>query len=281
MITHIPYWWYLNMYRWQDAVEILFFSLCIFYLSRWFAQDDHKPLLTLFYSYCGAILITFHTHMNTVSTLLITFLPLMVALFILIHHETLQKNFISLHAITPLKKPSDDWIKALVRTGLISAGDNKPLLAVIEKKQALDTLISGENTLEAPVSLSLLHTITTSTLYHPEKILWIDAHAHIKAFNATWQKNSVDAWLTQEVKSQNKWLQDALFFTKKTDALIVSLNPLTRTFTLVHEGKTIEHLSAQNAYTNIKQYLGHSFNQLQGESHGFFTKNITSEQRAS
>ena len=278
MLDHIPLWWHFDLYRWQDAFEILLISCLVYYLSRWLAQDKQKPLLSVFYGYCSALLIAEYANLTTISTLLLLFLPIACTVFLIIHQNTLQKNFVTLHALTPSQKPSANWIESLVRAGLTAASDNKSFTCIIEKKQALETLIRSQHSIAAPLSLELLRLVGTSSLYLPEQMLWIDGHARLHAFNATWQKNSVTEWLSQEVQEQEPWLRDALFFTSKTDALFIKLIPETRTFTLIAQGKIIQKALAQHAFSTIRTYLGYTPHSLQGDWYVPFGKNNLSEQ---
>ncbi len=278
MIDHIPFWWHFDVYRWQDGVEILLISVLFYYLSLWLSQDKQKPLLSLFYGYSSALIIAEYSNLVTISTLLLLFLPIMFVTFLIIHQNTLQKNFISLHTITPSKKPSADWIETLVRAGLTAASDNKTFTIIIEKKDALETIVTSQHTLNAPLSLELIRLITTSPLYKSEQMLWIDTYARIHAFNALWQKNSVTEWLSQEVQEQESWLREALFFTKKTDALFIKLIPSTRTFTLIAHGKIVQHALAHHAFNAIRTYLGYTTHSLQGDWHVPFNQKNVSEQ---
>ncbi len=281
MTPHIPFGWYLNIFRWQDAVEILLCSAAIFYISAWLQQDNQKPLLAYFYSYCSLTIITFYAKMNTINTLLILFFPLIVAVFILVHHETLQKNFVSLHRITPTTQASCDWINTLIRASLIAAGNNQAFLCVIEKKEALDLLLAAEQQINAPLSLPLLETILQSTLYHHEHYIWIDAARNLKAFNAEWKTTSIDTWLLQNIQTESSWLQHALFFTKKSSALVLASNPATRTFSIVYKEHLLSDLSAQAASVAIAEYIDHSPELFKGDSYGFVTKKTSSQQHRS
>ena len=278
MMDHIPLWWYFDLYRWQDGIEILLISGLFYYLSVWLSQDKQKPLLLIFYSYCSGLLIADYLNLTTISTLLLLFLPIACTVFLIIHQHTLQKNFINLHALTPSQKPSIDWIESLIRAGLTAASDNKHFICIIEKKQTLETLVTSRNCIAAPLSLELLRLINTSTLYNQHEMLWIDTHARVHAFNATWHKNSVTEWLSQEVQEQEPWLRDALFFTTKTDALFIKLIPSTRTFTLIAHGKIIQHALAQHAFSTIRTYLGYTPHSLQGDWYVPFGQNNVSKQ---
>lgn len=264
MITS-PFWWQFGIFRWQDGLEIALFTLSLYYFSLWLFQDKQKPLLLGFYGYCALFLGAQFLQLVTLSTLFITLAPLTLTVFILLHRDTLQKNFITLHRITPQELPTGDWIEDLVRAGLTAASNNSTFTCIVEKKDSLTTLLSCPAHLASPCTADLIKLITSSTIYHPEQMLWIDTHIKLASYNCTWKKNSVDAWLTEDVQEQEQWLKDALFFTSKTDALFIKLLPATRTFTLVAGGKIIEKVVAQQACSAIRTYLGYPPHSLKGD----------------
>ena len=275
MIDPVPFWWHLDLYRWQDGIEILLLSGLLYYLSRWLSQDTQKPLLAVLYGYCTLLYVSDYLYLSTINALLLLFLPILCAVLLLIHRNTLQKNFVTLHALTPQQKPAADWIELLVRGGLSVASDNRPFTCALEKSEALDSLLIAPYRLDAPISLELFNLLKSSTLFHSQQFLWINTHAHITAYNCSWQKNSVTDWLLEESQAQEPWLREALFFTTKADTLVLHLAPETRTFTLVAQGKIIEKVTAQQACNAIRKYLGYPPH-AQGEWHVPVNKTISS-----
>ena len=257
MLPSIPFWWHFNIYGWQDCIEILLFSLGIYYLSCWLYQDKYKPLLLHFYSYCGLLIGTHYLHLATINNLLLLFLPITVILFIIIHQNTLQKNSIPLYRTVRTDSLPSEWIDDLVRSALTAVSNNHPFTCIIEKKDSLASFLVSKNNLKTVCNSDLLNLVTTSSLYKNNLIIWIDAQAKIQAFNAQWQKNSLDAWFTDDAQEQEQWLKDALFFTTKTDALFITVTPKTRCFTLIAQGKIIEKTESTKASAIIKTYLGY------------------------
>ncbi len=250
-----PFWWNWYIFRWQDIIEILAFSGGILYLSLWLRRDTSTPLLGIFYGYCTIFLSAYYFELFTLSTALLTFAPITVAVCLMLHQSTLQKNFIALHAITSTEDTSD-WVDLVIRSALVSLGENKPVTAIIEKTQALDTLLTSIYPFDCQFSEGLFQVLIHSKTFSSDNMLWITNAGKLRAINSKWKKSSVDEWLAQEVKEQEQWLQDALFFTTRTDALFFKLNPKTRTFTLVAQGKILQHASAHAALRMIKKYLG-------------------------
>ena len=103
----------------------------------------------------------------------------------------------------------------------------------------------------------LIDYLVSSDSFVKNEIIWIQETGTLVGLNSSWQKTSLDIWLTQEVKEQAPWLQEALFFTTKTDALYLKTDSLSRTFTLVSQGKVVEKISAHAAVRTLKNYLGH------------------------
>ena len=64
--------------------------------------------------------------------------------------------------------------------------------------------------------------------------------------------------------SVEKWMQDALFFTGKTDAIVLSLTPEQKTFHIITQGKSYSNITASHALTTIKKYL--ALDQQKGEN---------------
>lgn len=266
---------HLSLYGWKDICEVLFFSSIIYYFSAWLKRDRQKPLLLYFYMYCTLITVTYYSNFFTITTLLITGAPVALVLFIVVHQETLQRNFISLHNITP-QKDYGDWVEYMIRSCLVAVGNNKPIHALIEKRNNLASFLHISHRFETIITQGLLDVLIQSSAFDSEKIIIMKDNGTLVGINGTWKKSSVDAWLAAEVKEQEQWVQDALFFTSKSDALYFAIDPATRTFTLFAQGKLLETVSAQAAQKTIKQYLGH-FNH-KGELYAQSSKTTSAKQ---
>ena len=269
---------HLSVYTWKDLFEVFFFSGVIYYFSAWLKRDRQKPLLLSFYGYCVAITASYYLNLFTLSTVLITFAPVVLTLFIVLHQETLQRNFIALHNITS-KETHGDWVEHMIRSCLVAVGNNKQIHGLIEKHDDLTEFIHISHRFESVITQGLLDLLMQSAAFDPEKIIVMKDNGTLVGINGTWKKSSVDAWLAAEVKEQEQWAQDALFYTAKSDALYFSIDPKTRTFTLFAQGKLLETISAQAARATIKQYLGH-FNS-QGELYAKQHKTASTKQSLS
>ena len=247
---------HLSVYSWKDICEVLFCTSIIYYFSIWLKRDRQKPLLLSFYAYLTAITFSYYVNLFTVTTLLITFAPVGLVLFIVLHQETLQRNFISLHNITP-KEDYGDWVEHMIRSCLVAVGNNKPIHVLIEKQDDLTPFLNISHRFESTITQGLLDLLIQSESFEPEKIIILKNNGTLIGINGAWKKSSVDTWLATEVKEQEEWTQDALFFTAKSDALYFKIDQKTRIFTLLAQGKILETASAQKAQKTIKHYLGH------------------------
>lgn len=262
---HSITWWYFNIYTWKDFVEILFLSGVVYHFSLWLRKDFQKPLLFHFYSYCTAIVICHQLYLTTTTIALITFAPVVLVLFIVLHQDTLQRNFVTFYNIAPKKNSWQGWTETLIRSCLVAASHNKAISCIIEKRTMLDEFLKTNHFFDCKLSEGLLDFLIDSNSFHPHDMIWMKDDGTMRGVNSSWKKRSVEVWLAKEVKEQEEWLQDALFFTAKTDALFFKVEPHTRTFTLIAQGKLLEHVSAQAALKTIKKYLGHFETHKKGE----------------
>lgn len=256
MILFSEMWGYFSLYGWKDILEVLILSSIIYYFSCWLKKDNQKPLLLSFYGYCTIITASYYLNLVTLSTVLITFAPVVLVLFIVLHQETLQKNFIALHTLSE-KTFSQDWIEHIIRSCLVAVGNNKPIHVLIEKHNDLTPFLNISHRFESTITQGLLDLLIQSDSFEPEKIIILKSNGTLVGINGSWKKSSVDTWLATEVKEQEEWAQDALFFTAKSDALYFKIDQKTRIFTLLAQGKILETVSAERAQKTIKQYLGH------------------------
>ena len=86
-------------------------------------------------------------------------------------------------------------------------------------------------------------------------MIWINQQGKLVSINSTWRTNLDEAWISKEAENMHIWKQQALYITAKTDALIFKVNPLTRSFDLVNEGKIIEGINAEQISSFLKNNL--------------------------
>lgn len=249
----------LHIFNWKDCLEIILISGVFYYFSLWLKTDKQKSLLFSFYGYCIAFFGTHYLGLTTVNTLLIAFFPVAILGFILVHQTTLQKNFVALHKISHPTSPSyEHWADTLLRVALIALSNNKRFYIALEKSDPLETIIQSPICLNSLLTEELFTLCMHSDQFDSYKFLWLNDQGILKGINSSWKKNSVETWLAKEVQEQEEIIQDALFFSTKTDLLFLSSNPTTRTFTLVCHGSLKENLSTSLVLMELKQYFNHT-----------------------
>jgi len=226
----------------RDIVEILFYSSCIFTLCQWLKTDKTKNILIYFFAYCFLALSAWIIELPTLAPFLFTYAPVALLLFIILHEKTLQRNLVTLCSITPARTEHQDWLDILLSSSLATINANKALTIIIEHKDALEHFIHAPFNINADMVKNVLDIFFTSSLYDENKMVWIHTNGKIKGINVDWVNN-------------NDTSTDALFYTTQSDAIILSAHPISRTFSLMMNGKEIKNLSAHQVHTIIKKQL--------------------------
>lgn len=256
-----------NPFLWRDAAEIIFFAAIIYYFSLWLRKDRQKNLLGYFYSYIILILASHHAQLSTMHTVLLICAPIACVLFIIAHQEILQRNLVALRNIVPAHRndQTGDWLEALMRSFLVAASNNKELSCIIENYDSLEQFILTEQQLNIPIKKNVLDLVFESTVFDATRMVWTNSHGTILAVNAE--------LITAD---NNNWLQQAVFITAKTDAIIFNVCPTTRNFTIIASGQIYNNITALHALSTIKKYLQGN---LKGESnYAQPTKKTTQQQ---
>ncbi len=242
--------WYLI--GWRMAVEVLFFSGLFYYTVRWLSADKHKNLVLWFYGYCTAAFGAHILNLPTVAQFLFLFAPAAIMLFALVHQDVLQRNFIVAKNITPARS-NNDWLTDLMGVFLGTVSKNKPVICVIEKTDALCTLLASPLTFNTPIQKNLLEILLNSAAFESNKMVWINHHGQLIALNASWHELD-DSWFADTMTDVETWKQDAILLTNKTDALVFKISP-NRMVDLVAQQKVIDQISINEALLIIKHYL--------------------------
>lgn len=244
-----------KLFHWSHLIEILFFAALFYYFSLWLRRDRQKNLLFSFYAYCAVTFLAYAFNLTAISSFLFLFAPVTIMLFILLHQDTLQKNFVTVRTITPARMLNTEWLPILMQSLLVAINNNKMAICVIEKNDALKTLLSSPLTFNAPIQKELLDILLASTAFESTKMIWVNHHGQLLAMNATWQSLVDEPWVTEDVQQLDAWKQDAVLLTNKTDALVFGMHPATRTFTIIAQKKIVEGIQTSEAVMIIKQYL--------------------------
>jgi hypothetical protein len=247
---------YLGVFSWKDPVEILFFSWLIYRFSLWLKENQTHTLLILFYRLCLLLICSHFFQFTTINSFFFLYGPACIMLFILVHQETLQQNFVTMKKIKPLKNQTQaNWLEVLLRTCLRTQNAHKSFICIIEQSDELSLLLEAPFFMKNTITDDLLVLLLESPHLNPEKLVWLSQDGTINAVNALWKKPIDQTWLADNVKNQEAWIANAIMTTQKTDALVFKSNAQSGTFDVVAQGKLIEHLSATNTLRIIRHYL--------------------------
>jgi len=255
-----------------DYVEIMFFSTVIYYFSLWIAQDSHKNLLAYFYGYCILIGITYTTQLNSIYFFLTFFAPVILIFFIIMHESTLQKNYVMLRNTVSSKKEERNWLDRLIRICLSSMNNNMPLICIIERSNSLTTALKDAVLLEASIHTGILEMLINAPTFNPEKMVWVNKQGTLIGINAQWKHHADPVLVNESAQKMALFQQHALFYTTKTDAILLRSDPITHTFDIIADGMIFESVNTNTALKCLKKYLNHSPNSytnlLKGKTHG-------------
>ncbi len=244
----LPFFWLL---RWYDGIEIICYSVVIYYFSVWLASDKQKNLVLPFYGYCLAMCASQLLGFFSVNFLLMYAAPFIFMLFIFFHQQILQKNFITLSRVhTKIESVKNDWIEVLMRGCLHAVNTNKQLLVVIEQYDMIQPYLAVPFLVNASLEIELLEVFIDSPRFDASKMIVIESSGHLKSINASWRCELNTMILEDELLES--WQKYSLAITHKTDALILQIQPEERLFTLIMQGKMMQHLPAATVVALLK-----------------------------
>ena len=237
---------------WTDLCEILFFATGFYYWTAWLKQDKTKPLLGCFFVYCTICIAAYAVPLPTVGIFLWMTAPVGMMLFIIMHEQTLQRNFVALKQQVPKAQYNPDWLETLVRTSLVSLNNNQAVLCLLEHTDGMKEFIAIHAPVNAPLHQKLLHMMLTNEAYNQEQMVWVNTAGTLIGINAAWHDH--ETIITTD-SGMPVWQQQALLYTTTTDALVFHMNPENRMLTLIAHGKSITTRNAQHALTMLKKHI--------------------------
>lgn len=245
----------LNIANWRDSFEILFFALIIYYFISWLKKDTQKNLVYAFYFYCIILFGSYYIYLPTISYLLFNFAPIVFIIFIILHHDILQKNFVMLKYMQKSKlKDHDSWFEELTRASLSALHNNKELICVIEQNDSLQSLIKASCLFYADLKKDIFDILLEKHHCDINNMIMLNQSGKIVTINAQWNFPSQQL-VTPGIPIIAKWKQDGIIITTKTDALIFKTNSLTRTFDLIIQGKILEEISGEQTFSILQRNL--------------------------
>lgn len=238
----------------RDIIEIFFLATVIYYTQQWLKKDLQKNLLSYFYGYCGIHLVAYYAQLTTLTIFLLVTAPIGFILFIIMHQDILQKNLITLKRMqTP--QATFDWFNEFTRSTLAALNNQKEIIYVIERSDSLSDIIFSGCSYYADIQKDSMELFLEKHIGGSNAFIWINREGKLIAINATWQIQDTALWVTPEVRAINKWKQDAIHITSKTDSLIFKTDPINRTFDLVIQGKLLEEVVPEATINLLKRYI--------------------------
>jgi hypothetical protein len=226
----------------RDIAEILFYSSCIFTFCHWLKADKTKNLLLYFFGYCTFALIAWITELPTLAPFLFTYAPIAMLLFIVLHEKTLQRNLVALCSITPARTQHTDWLDSILSSSLATINAHKKITVIIEHKDSLDHFLTTPLNINADMSKNVLDVFLASSSYDEHKMVWITTTGTLRGINAQWH-------------TATEQKDDALFYSTQCDAFIFTADHVSRSFSLITQGKETKNISAHQLHLMIKKQL--------------------------
>ena len=239
----------------RDILEILFFASAIYYIQLWLKRDTQRNLILGFYIYCALFFASYYADLPVLRFFLFVFAPAIAMLFIILHQETLQKNFISLTKPARVDLETSNWIDELVMCCLTALNKHKDAIIVLERHDPLKSLIHSPYFIYAELKKDVFDILLEKQLPGNQHMIWINQQGKIVSINSSWKSQIDDEWVTQEAEHLHAWKQQALYITSKTDALVLKINPLSRSFDVIINGNIIENMKAETVTVYLKKRL--------------------------
>lgn len=264
----------LQIFNYSDMIEILFFSVIIYFFLLWLKQDTQKNLIFPFYIYCTITFISYYANLNIISTTLFLAAPLAIIIFIILHQNSLQKNFVMLKKVSATPSYNINWLEEFIRSCLSALNNNKEFICVIERSDQLQNTIKAPCIFYADFKKDIFDILIEKHTCKNTHLIWINHEGKIVAINATLDINISQEWMSTQADTLAKWKQDGIFISSKTDAIIIRVNPLTRTFDIIIKGKIVEGINTDQAFAVLQYNLDKTknnktsnFNTAKVESH--------------
>lgn len=245
----------LGLYSYQNYIEVIIFSLVIYKTLRWLQQDHTKQLLLYVYAYASVMIASRMLSCPTLFWVMFILMPVVALLCIVVHQKQLQKNFIlgSTKYVTPETMPTKNWLEVFIRSCLLTSYQNKQIFCVMQREDELATLLHAPYALQLPIQEEIVRLILSSNALNNPSIIWITQSGTINSVNASWKESLIQELLSVSIENQNHACANLL--TKKTDAVVFSIDPTTRLAMIWHQGKSLHQITIDQLITSCKQIL--------------------------
>lgn len=244
----------LHLYSWRDGIEVLMLATAVYAASRWLAAGKSKQLLIYTYLICALFGIAYLADLDTIVQFFVMAWP---GLLILLFITRMQRvpEYQAPKTIIPAKSSEKEWIPLLLRAMFKGAQYQKDLIFVIEGTHSLTSLLTKPIEVQSNLQHGLLDIIIESSTIKTSGLVWLNHTGTLVGFNGTWQQEIDLEWLTANHEQYSRWEQEALFWTSKTDAIVLRMDPEKRLITIIAQGTHAPGLSTQQAQTVITQYV--------------------------
>ena len=245
----------LGLYTLQNYIEVFVFSFVIYKMLRWLQQDPTKHLILYAYGYASVMIASYLTGCITLFWTLFICMPVAIMTCIIIHQKQLQKNFIlaSSKDLTPHTLPTKNWLDLFIRSMLLAAYQNKQLYCIIERSDHLAPLLHAPCNLYLALQQNIIDLILTSNALENPSIVWLTDFGIINSVNASWQKILTNEILSTDNPSKHH--TEIILLTAKTDALVFSIDPVTKLAMLWYQGKSMHKLTIDQLMKSCKEIL--------------------------
>ncbi len=259
---------YFSVLSWRDFIEIGALSTAFYYSALWLKKDRQKNLLPYFYGYVTLIIVCHFGELNTLTSFLFIFSPAVAMLFMLMHQELLQRNLVMLKNITTHPSPScPDWLASIMKATLSMLAENKDIILLIEHTDAMNPFLQLSDTFEAPITDGLI-SLLFQKLYTPSRMCWLTSSGMIRGINVSFKAS----WHPTAYHTKTAWIDDAVAYTAKADALIIFANAQLHNYAVAHSGIIRQGLSMEQAHQLIKKLINYQISlPKKGLSHGVFS----------
>jgi len=258
---------------WRDLIEIAFFIAAFYRVSCWLARDRSSDLLPHFYGYCVGFIIAYMAGLELISSLLLLSAPVAALLFILVHRETLQKNFIT-HKRVVQEASNTGWVEALVSASLAAASDDKDTLCVMECSDSLKQFLFAQTAIGASVDRGLLQVLLASPSYDASRMVWVDSDGRLVALNVCHLQSKL-AEDTAAVSCKGdivcEWRENSIALSRKTDALFFRFDAQARRFQVIAGGIVQNDLEMTHALHAVKEHMAVTIEDGKKEGVGYGT----------
>ncbi|MCA9770038.1 hypothetical protein KC460_01550 [Candidatus Dependentiae bacterium] len=272
--------WYF--FGWRDTIEIIFFSSVFYGFSLWLKADRQKNLLGYFYLYCMCAFGAHYLQLTTISTFLLMTAPATIALFITLHQQVLQRNFITLKNIRPVMHNTGNWIETLIRGCLVAMNKNNDILCIIEHTDSLEDIIDIGVFLTTYIHEDILELFIESPGFDKDKFIVVTTSGQLRGINSEFCKIINKKWINEEIKKLPTWQQQGLGLTNTTDAIVLKSHATHHTFTIIVSSTIYTHVDARNTVKLLTQYIRNKkIYHYQGTYHGTHYTQYTQKEHQS